>query len=99
VDGHERVEARAPSAVDQYVLVIEWLRVAVDAVRCRRGKRGHFVGEVGPGVVVPGAGPVPGVALFDELPADGPLASAPEEVDCPELVGLLCVVDVGLLGG
>ena len=54
---------------------------------------------MGPLLAVPGVETVPGVPLFDELPADEPLASAPEDADWPGLVEPDGAVDVGLLGG
>ena len=56
------------------------------------------MGGLDPLLAVPCVETVPGVPLFDELPADGPLASVTEEADWPGLVEPDGVVDVGLPG-
>jgi len=76
VDGDERVEAGSASAVDDHVLVIEGLRVAVVPRREGRARRAHCVGAGVPVVAVPVGDPVPVEAPVDdpagvEVPVEG----------------------------
>jgi hypothetical protein len=90
VDRDERVQPGAPTAPDHHVLVIESLRVAVGAVRCRRGERGHCAGGGDPPAALPVDDPVPVVVPEGEVVPVGVL----DEVGWVGTVELGGVVDV-----
>lgn len=92
--GDERVEAGPASAVDDDVLVIEVLEVAVVRRPCRPGEGAHWEGADGVPVAVPVDGSVP-VVFPCELPVVV-LEGADGVVGVVEVSG---VVDVASVGG
>ncbi len=80
--------------MDDHVLVIERLQVAVGGLRCERGKRAHCPGDVDPPVAVPVADPLPVAVLVDELPVDELPVVVPAVLAWPELGELAGVVEV-----
>jgi hypothetical protein len=69
VDRDERVQTGSPAAVDDYVLVIEGLRVALVPRRDFRARRAHCGGVDEPLAAVPVEDPVP----VDEVPVVEPV--------------------------
>ena len=98
MDGHERVQAGAPSAANHYLLVIEGFRVAVVPRRGGRARGAHCVDAGDPVVAVPVGDPEPVVA-----PAEDPvLGGAPGDAGGVLVPGVVlvpgCVPDVASPG-